>query len=89
MKTFWFELLFYEPELGELPGLYMHIGVKGQQRTLPDGERACVGHEALRARELERYVKGLKEELDTIVTEAKRRDSAYHKKLSAHIKKRA
>jgi hypothetical protein len=82
MHTYWFDLLFHEPPLDALPGLSMHVAVKGaQERTTPDGSQLCVGHAAVRAAELERYVEGLKDELDKIVAEAKRRDASYHARL--------
>ena len=58
MKTYWFDALVLEPPLDAIPGLRMHVEVKqGHTVVTPDGKkRFCVGHEAVRATELERYV---------------------------------
>ena len=87
-KTYWFDLLFLEPPLDALPGLQMHVEVKHRHEIeAPDGDiRLCIGHGAVRATELERYVGILKDELDAVVAEAKRRDAAYHAKLKQHRK---
>ena len=86
MKTYWFAALVLEPPLDAIPGLRMHVEVKhGHTVEAPDGsKRFCVGHEALRATELEQYVESLKIELDAVVAKAKRRDRAYHAKLMRH-----
>ena len=71
-----------------LPGLRMYVEVKQHHNVkTPDGRmRLYIGHEAVRATELERYVELLKGELDTVVAEAKRRAAAYHAKLKRHRK---
>ena len=78
MKPYWFAALVLEPSLDDdLPGPpRMHVEVKhGHSVEAPDGtERFCIGHEAVCATELERYVDNLKVELDAVVAEAKRRD---------------
>ena len=86
MSTYWFDALVLEPPLDALPGLRMHVEIKQHHDvTTPDGSiRLCIGHEALRATELERYVEGLKVELDAVVAKATRRDAAYHAKLIRH-----
>ena len=91
MKTYWFDALVLEPPLDAIPGLRMHVEVKHHHDAkTPDGRtRLCVGHEAVSADELERYVDGLKRELDAVVTEAKRRDQAYHSKLMRHSTRNA
>ena len=83
MSTYWFEALVLEPPRNALPGLRMHVAVKHSHtvETLDGDKRLCVGHEALRATELEKYVEQLKVELDDVVAEAKRRDREYHAKL--------
>ncbi len=87
-KTYWFDALVLEPPLDALPGLQMHVEVKQHHKIeRPDGGiRFCIGHGAVRATELERYVELLKVELDAVVAEAKRRDAAYHAKLKQHRK---
>ena len=83
MKTHWFGLLFFEPPPEGVPGLLMYVWAKGaHERDTPDGRRLCVGHQALTARELQGYIDGLKAELDAVAAEAKRRDAAYHRRLS-------
>jgi len=81
-RTYWFDLEFLEPPLDDIPGLVMYVGIKhSNKRSTPTGEQVCVGHEALRAAELEGYVAQLRDELDSIVSEAKRRDADYHRRL--------
>ncbi len=88
MNTYWFDALVLEQPLGAPPGLRLHVEVKGHNYVeTPDGRtRLCVGHNAVSATELERNVEGLKRELDAVVAEAKRRDAAYHAKLTRHRK---
>ena len=85
-KTYWFDALVLEPPLDAIPGLRMHVEVKHRHtvETQDGSERFCIGHEAVSASELGRYVERLKIELDAVVTEAKRRDRAYHAKLRRH-----
>ena len=82
-ETYWFNVLVLEPPLDALPGLQVHVEVKHHHKIeTPDGGmRFCIGHGAVRATELERYVGILKDELDAVVAEANRRDTAYHAKL--------
>jgi len=83
-KTFWFDLIFFEPAMDAIPGLLMYVEVKNAQEVAtPEGTRLRVGHDALRASDLERNVETLKRELDAVVAEARRRDAAYHNKLTA------
>ncbi len=86
MKTHWFDLLFVEPPPDGLPGIVALVTVKGgftPSLQLPVGQDApiCIGHQAVSGREVEMHVEELKAELDEIAKEAKRLDTAYHRRL--------
>ena len=81
MKTIWLDLLFQEPPLDAAEGVNMFIYLKyGQRQETPDGTLMRVGHNCAGATEIETNVNRIKGELDEIVREAKRRESAFREK---------
>ena len=71
-RTSRFDALISEPPLEAIPNLRRIVEVKHfrTEETLDGSRRFCVGHEAIRATELEQHSRGLKIELDTVVVEA-------------------